>query len=114
MAVATSLWCSCAITIEKLLKAAIVEADGIEPPKIHNLTGLLLRANLNIADQHRPLVHELNTMSVVTRYPDGRRAIASALTLQHTSELYERTVKLAEWLKQELTSANPSGDTPPS
>lgn len=104
----------CHLTIEKLLKAFIVERQGIEPPKIHNLFGLVARAGLTIPAERRPIVNELDNMSVVTRYPDGRKAIASALTHESATALYERTVEFAEWLKQELTSSPPSGATPTS
>jgi HEPN domain-containing protein len=102
------------LTVEKLLKAFIVERQSVEPPKIHNLVGLVTRIGLTIPAEHRPLIDQLNTMSVVTRYPDGRRAIASTLTNESATSLYEGTVKLAEWLKQELTSSPPSTATPTS
>ena len=104
----------CHLTIEKLLKSVIVERQGLEPPRIHNLFGLIARAGLTIPAARRPLINELDNMSVVTRYPDGRRAIASTLTDENTTALYERTVELAQWLKQELTSSLPSGTTPKS
>jgi len=97
-----------------LLKSVIVERQGLEPPRIHNLFGLIARAGLTIPAERRPLINELDNMSVVTRYPDGRRAIASTLTDENTTALYERTVELAQWLKQELTSSPPSGTTPKS
>lgn len=104
----------CHLTIEKLLKAFIVERQSIEPPKIHSLVGLVTRGGLAIPAEHRPLIDQLNTMSVVTRYPDGRRAIASLLTNESMTALYKRTVWLAQWLKQELTLPPPSGATPKS
>jgi HEPN domain-containing protein len=61
----------CHLTIEKLLKAVIVERQGIVPPKTHNLVGLVAQAGLTIPAERRPLINELDNMSVVTRYPDG-------------------------------------------
>ncbi|MFA5866124.1 MAG: HEPN domain-containing protein [Phycisphaerae bacterium] len=92
----------CHLTIEKLLKAAIIERLGIEPPKIHSLIGLATRATLSIPTGHQKLIHELDDMGVVTRYPDGRRALASTLTPERSTNLYERTRKFAQWLKREL------------
>jgi HEPN domain-containing protein len=102
----------CHLTIEKLLKSVIVERQGLEPPRMHNLFGLITRAGLTIPAERRPLINELDNMSVVTRYPDGRRAIASTLTTESTTALYDRTVEFASWLKQELTSSPASGTTP--
>jgi HEPN domain-containing protein len=104
----------CHLTIEKLLKSVIVERQGIVPPKIHNLLGLVVRAGLTIPAERRPLINELDNMSVVTRYPDGRQAIASTLTAEKTTSLYTRTVEFAQWLKHELTSLPSSDATPQS
>jgi HEPN domain-containing protein len=104
----------CHLTIEKLLKSVIIERQGIEPPRIHNLFGLIARAGLTIPPERRPLINELDNMSVVTRYPDGRRAIASTLTNESTAALYSRTVEFAQWLQQKLTSSPSSGVTPQS
>jgi HEPN domain-containing protein len=95
----------CHLTVEKLLKAVIVERHGAEPPKIHNLVALAVRVGLTIPNDHLPLVNELDNMSVVTRYPDGRRSIAGMLTPERTSEIYDRTVRFSEWLRQELGSS---------
>jgi HEPN domain-containing protein len=50
----------CHLTIEKLLKSVIIEWQGIEPPKIHNLFGLIARAGLTIPPERRPLINELD------------------------------------------------------
>jgi HEPN domain-containing protein len=104
----------CPLTIEKLLKSVIIERQGIEPPKIHNLFGLIARAGLTIPTERRPLINELDNMSVVTRYPEGGRAIAGMLTDESTAALYAKTVEFAEWLKRELISSPPSDATPKS
>jgi HEPN domain-containing protein len=85
----------CHLTVEKLLKAVIVERQAIEPPKIHNLIDLATRGAIAIPAEHRTLVNELDNMGVVTRYPDGRRALADTLTDTRVKSLYERTVEFA-------------------
>ena len=92
----------CHLTVEKLLKAVIVERQGIEPPRIHNLIALAVRGGISIPDEHRSLVDELDNMGVVTRYPEGRRAIADILTPQWSAGVYERTVDFSKWLRQEM------------
>jgi len=57
----------CHLTVEKLLKALIVERSGEEPPKIHNLVALAARAGLTIPTEHRSVINELDNMGVVTR-----------------------------------------------
>ena len=53
-----------------------------------------------------------DNMSMVTRYPDGRRAIANTLTVENTTSLSTRTVELAQWLKHDVISSPPSDVTP--
>ena len=92
----------CHLTVEKLLKAAIVEREGVDPPRVHNLIALAARAGVQIPTTHHAIVNELDTMSVVTRYPDGRRAIGKTLTGERAKATYERTVGFSEWLRQDL------------
>lgn len=93
----------CHLTIEKLLKAFVVEREGVVPPRIHNLVALASRTRLAIPEEHRTLINELNTMSVATRYPDGRQALANTLDSRRAAALYERTEGCAQWLRQEIS-----------
>jgi HEPN domain-containing protein len=93
----------CHLTIEKLLKAVIVERLNIQPPKIHGLIALATRTALTIPEKHRKLVNELDDMGVITRYPDGRRAIAESLTSERVAGFHKRTIGFSKWLKQELS-----------
>jgi HEPN domain-containing protein len=93
----------CHLTIEKLLKAVIVERLGIQPPKIHGLIALATRTALTIPIKHRKLVNELDDMGVITRYPDGRRAIAKSLTNKRVASFFKRTIGFAKWLKRKLS-----------
>lgn len=90
----------CHLTLEKLLKALIVEGEGAEPPRIHNLVALAIRGKAVIPTDHRELVDELDNMGIVTRYPDGRRALAGTLTKERVTGIYDRTVNFTAWLKQ--------------
>ena len=90
----------CHLTIEKLLKALIVERDGVEPPRIHNLVALSARAAVALPTVHAGIVNELNNMSVVTRYPDGRRALAGVLTHDRAQDLFRRTTEFSRWFRQ--------------
>ena len=93
----------CHLVIEKLLKAFIVEREGVNPPRIHNLVALATRTKMIVPGEHCALINELNTMSVVTRYPDGRRALANTLDSRRAAALYEKTKGCAQWLRQELS-----------
>jgi HEPN domain-containing protein len=60
----------CHLTLEKLLESVIIERQGIEPSKIHNLFGLITRAGLAIPPERRPLINELDNMSSAPRCAD--------------------------------------------
>lgn len=90
----------CHLTLEKLLKALIVERDGVEPPRIHNLVALAVQGKAVIPDEYRSLVDELDNMGVVTRYPEGRRALSATLTVQRAIGIYGRTEEFMTWLRQ--------------
>jgi HEPN domain-containing protein len=92
----------CHLTVEKLLKAVIVENEGIEPPRIHSLVALEARAGVTVPSEHRALIDELDDKSVLTRYPDGRRRIASQLNAQTSKDVYQRTEAFSQWLKQQM------------
>jgi HEPN domain-containing protein len=92
----------CHLTVEKLLKAVIVENEGIEPPRIHSLVALEARAGVTAPSEHRALIDELDDKSVLTRYPDGRRRIASQLNAQTSKDVYQRTEAFSQWLKQQM------------
>jgi HEPN domain-containing protein len=95
----------CHLTIEKLLKAAIVERQGVEPPKVHNLVLIATKGGVDIPQDHRPIVNDLDGMSVVTRYPDGRRSLAATLTAERADGIYKKTEDFSQWLRQELISS---------
>ena len=50
-------------------------------------------------------------MSVVTRYPDGRRALAGTLTADRALAIYERALELSQWLRKRMQSSPPSNAT---
>jgi HEPN domain-containing protein len=90
----------CHLAIEKLLKAVIVENTGSQPPKIHNLVELAVRVGLSIPPGHQTIVNELDTMSVVTRYPDGRQTLAASLSAARCEQIVRRTTEFSKWLRQ--------------
>ena len=66
----------CHLAIEKLTKAAIVEAAGKEPPKSHDLQYLLDLTGLRLESSSQQFISELSNLSVATRYPvDFKRAL---------------------------------------
>lgn len=99
----------CHLTIEKLLKACIVEFTPCKiPPKIHNLPTLAERAGIlqDIPKRFQSLLPELSRLQEKTRYALEPNAPPSSYTRDYALGYLKRTGELREWLKQRLASAN--------
>ena len=84
----------CHLAVEKALKALVVEAQGSEPPRIHDLERLSALAGVTLDQALADFVGELNDASVATRYPNElNRALmqypksTAARYLQRTEEV---------------------------
>ena len=95
----------CNLAVEKMLKGAWVEIKGETPPKVHGLVYLTNRVfdKEELPDEVLALINDLDDKSVITRYPDGRKQIASTLTKEYSRTLREKTEGMFSWLKKRLT-----------
>ena len=60
----------CHLSVEKALKAIVVDRKKNTPPKTHDLLRLIELGEINVPDSHRPIIAHLNEASVPTRYPE--------------------------------------------
>lgn len=95
----------CHLAIEKMLKAAWVENKKETPPKVHGLVFLSASvfAKEEIPDDVISLINDLDDKGVLTRYPDGRKKIASRLTDEYSAAVLKQTKDMHGWLKNRLT-----------
>jgi HEPN domain-containing protein len=99
----------CHLTIEKLLKACLVEFAACQiPPRIHILLKLAKRAGIlrEIPEQFKPLLAELTSLQEKTRYAREPNASPSSYTREYAIQYMKRTEALRKWLKHRLASAN--------
>ena len=99
----------CHLTIEKLLKACLVEFTPREiPPKIHVLPQIAEKAGMlaEIPDQFQSLLAELTGLQEKTRYALEPNAPPSVYTREYTIQYLKRTEELRKWLKLKLASAD--------
>ena len=59
----------CHQAIEKILKTKIID-NGNEPKRVHNLIFLLQESKLDISEENRKYIEELNPHYQPSRYPD--------------------------------------------
>ena len=63
------------LAVEKALKAVYYHKLQKEPPKIHNLSQLVQRLNLNPPADLVDFLTDFSSMSVPARYPDDLKSI---------------------------------------
>jgi len=89
----------CHLCIEKAIKAHIVRKTREIPPKVHNLSFLLSKADLSPGEDFKELTAILMTYLLEGRYPDNYPQTPS---LSEVNDYLERTINLFEWLKLKL------------
>ena len=94
----------CHLAIEKMLKGAWVEIRKETPPKVHGLVYLAGKVfnKKDFPDDIFALINDMDDKNVITRYPDGRKQIASTLTKEYSKALLEKTEDMFLWLKKRL------------
>jgi HEPN domain-containing protein len=91
----------CHLVTEKLLKAIVAESVSTPVPRTHNLYHLLELVHITVPEEHTDIVAKLNSMSVVTRYPDDIDALAAEVTRQVAREYLTKTKEFLEWLRHD-------------
>jgi len=60
----------CHLSLEKILKALVCEANQNIPPKTHNLVYLVKLSNIELPKNYLDFIAKINNASIVTRYPE--------------------------------------------
>ncbi|MFH1947197.1 MAG: HEPN domain-containing protein [Candidatus Magasanikbacteria bacterium] len=90
------------ITLEKILKALVVEKTKKQAPRVHDLVHLHDLAKLNLDDEDVILLKEVNNFNIATRYPDFKLEFYKVCTKDFTEKYYKRIVTLYNKLCQKL------------
>ena len=93
----------CHLTIEKLLKAIVVQKTNTFPPKSHNLTRLAELAVLEVTIDQIKLMEELNQFQLDTRYPDEKFSLYNKATKEFTTGRISKVSELRQWLLNQLS-----------
>jgi len=87
------------LALEKMLKAHVVKLTADVPPRIHNLTLLATRANLNLKPIQVQVLADMNEFNIQGRYPDYP---SPRLTAKITERYMMQTKELLLWLRNQL------------
>lgn len=90
----------CHLSIEKALKGLYAKKFHKDPPKIHNLNYFSEAIKLDLPEDFKNFVDNLNSLSIPTRYPDTLEILMKDYKRGVTKKVLEKTKELLLWLKQ--------------
>jgi hypothetical protein len=91
------------LVLEKTLKAIFVNAKKNKvPPWIHNLVKLADLSLLELTDEQKIFLDEVNDFNLETRYPDYKLQFYKRCTKEYTDKYFKKIMEYFEWLKSQL------------
>lgn len=91
------------LVLEKTLKALFVQNnDNKIPPKIHNLVKLAELSSIELNDEKREFLDEVNDFNPEVRYPDYKNEFYNRCTKKFTEKYFKQIKENYKWLKSLL------------
>lgn len=90
----------CHLSLEKMLKAVVAEAQEELPPKTHNLYHLVKLIDLEIEEPFKKLFADLNAASLPVRYPEDLQKLIAQYNKEIAESYLEQTEDCLTWLKR--------------
>jgi len=91
----------CHLSLEKALKGLYIKKFNAIPPKLHTLMYFVNRIELVLSDDYLLFVEKIDRLSVITRYPEDLKAMIALYTPKQTTDIYQQTHTIQQWLKQQ-------------
>ncbi len=88
------------LSIEKALKALFAKKINENPIRTHNLNYLVEAINIELPEEFKEFIEDLNNKSVPTRYPESLQTILKYYKKRETTKMYNKAKKLIKWLKK--------------
>jgi len=86
------------IYLEKLLKGLAVEKTGKPAPYVHDLLDLVNIAEIELSEEQKELLREINTFNIRARYDNYKSEFYRRATKNYTIKHFELADKLYLWL----------------
>ncbi len=91
------------LVLEKTFKALFVHNNENQiPPKTHNLVKLAELSLINLTDQQKIFLDEVNDFNLETRYPDYKQEFYNRCTKEFTEKYFTTIKEYYKWLKSHL------------
>ncbi|MBC7323834.1 MAG: HEPN domain-containing protein, partial [Moorella sp. (in: Bacteria)] len=88
------------LAVEKTLKALVAEITGTAPPKTHNLIRLVDLARIEVPEDLKIFIGELNAAAGTVRYPENLNNLVAAYPGPVAGQYLKRAEKVIKWLKE--------------
>ena len=92
----------CHLSLEKFLKAVVLQNTKKAPSKTHDLASLVRSASLNIPSELSSIIARLNEVSIPTRYPEDFVKLQKSYTQNVARHYLGQVEVLLKWLKAQL------------
>jgi len=90
----------CHLSIEKALKGLYARKFKKNPPKIHNLNYFSEKIDLPLPEDLLNFLDKLNSLSILTRYPDELKRLVKDYKKDVTEKVLEQTRELFACLQR--------------
>ncbi|MDL1956053.1 MAG: HEPN domain-containing protein [Candidatus Desulfofervidus auxilii] len=90
------------LVLEKTLKAYFVKQYNKLPPKIHNLVRLAEISGLELTEEQKLFLDEVNDFNLEIRYPDYKFEFYKKCTKEFTKKYFEKIKDFYKWLLSQI------------
>lgn len=88
------------LVLEKTLKALYVkDTENQTPPRIHNLVKIAEKTKLQLNEEQRIFLDEVNDFNIEIRYPDFKLTFQIKCTEEYTKTRFLKIKKYYIWLR---------------
>jgi hypothetical protein len=89
----------------KFIDSALVTKQSEKiPPKTHNLVKLAEKSFLELTDDQKIFLDEVNDFNLEIRYPDYKKAFYLQCSRGYTTEYFNKIKEFYQWLRSRITS----------
>jgi len=91
------------LALEKTLKAIFVDRnDDTAPPKIHNLVRLAELSKIELNNEQKFILDQINDFNLQTRYPDYKLEFYKRCDAEYAKTYLGKIKEFHVWLKSQL------------
>lgn len=91
------------LSTEKILKALVIGKTGKAAPFTHDLLSLAEATKIELSEDQKKLLREINTFNIAARYDDYKPEFYKKATKSYAEKYFKSADKLYLWLEKKFT-----------